>query len=275
MSDVCTFTARIRRPRPLEEGMQAELFATNGRDADAVLVLGKSDLQDALVDVNILMAGETLGGFEAYVRRPHPLVSGMVARFFGENGPNADAITAMSLSKTVDAEVSVIVKLLKLPSGAEVKKPKGEFTDASALLWRSGFLTYESVWTAAGTDEEFLAWVRRQPCSVPKSAGECGGDVVPMHVRRVDLGAGMARKPDYAAVPGCTRHHDAQHAHGESAIGGPGWMDKQRIKTLMLWVWDVIKVALGVESMTEARPAAVRAWAESKGIAHLLPRNYE
>lgn len=271
------FTARVRRPRPLAGGLLAELFAANGRDADEVMRLGRSLHQDATVDVDIRDEdGAELGGFVASLRRPAPLQSGMVASFFGENGEPADAITALSLSKYLDATVRVQVRLMKLPDGSAPAKaePKGAFGAPAAVLWKSGFLGHEAVWRACGTDADFLIWLRRQKCCVPPEFGVCAGDVAAMHVRRVANGAGAGIKPEYSAVPGCDRHHGLQHAQGESACGGAALLDRQRMTHLRRWAWECLRELASVESMSAAAPQMIRAWADAAGVSQLLPEGY-
>lgn len=272
------FSASVRRPKPQEDGMIAELFAANGKDADAVMALGASNVQDALADVDIRGPEGTLGGFQAYVRRPVPLVSGMVARFFGENGQAADSIVALSLSKYQDLPVNVTVRMVQMADGAgapKQDKPKGPFSDKAAILWSSLFLGTPEVWHAIGTDAEYLAWVRAQPCCiVDQAAGIHEGSIVPMHVRRIEHGAGERLKPPYSAIPGCTRHHRLQSDHGESVVGGRQYYDAQRMKHLRLWTWQNLKELVQVESMTEADPALIHAWARQAGVAKLLPAKY-
>ena len=163
-------------------------------------------------------------------------------------------------------------------SGAPSRQTYGEQARALKL---SGFCRSPDVWRALGTDDEFLAWLRTQPCATPGPAPfidppvYCGGDVVAAHVRRIANGAGMGAKPkDFSAIPLCDNHHRLQHQHGESALGGKEWFDRQRIQHVETWAWHRLRHILGVESLRDASPARVRAWAESKGVGHLLPREY-
>lgn len=270
------FTAQVRRPRPLEGGLIAELFAANGRDADAVLSLGRSDFLDARVDVAIhAAAGEEMGGFQAYVRRPQPRMSGMIACFYGENGDAADAITALSLTKFQGVSVRVVVRLVQHADGRDAApKQKGPHSAQASMLWQSAFLTRENIWAACGSDEDYLSWVRRQACCIKPQYGACDGDIVPMHVLRIANGAGKGIKPPYSAIPGCHSHHSLQHQHGESAVGGKAYYDDQRLRHLKLWVWEHIKRAADVESMADADPAKVRAWAAARNIEQYLPNKY-
>lgn len=156
------FQAAIRRPKPLMAGMVAEFFAENGEDADRALLLGRSDLLDALVRIDL---GGEMGSFEAYVRRPLPRQAGMVACFYGENGPAADAIAALSLSKFLDQRVTLDIALLKLPDGREADSPsKKERPHARAAkdLWMSSLWGRPEVVTAFGTQEEFHLWLESE-----------------------------------------------------------------------------------------------------------------
>ena len=65
---------------------------------------------------------EQVGAFSGYIRRPQPTISGMIAQFFGENGQDADIITALSLTRYQDALVYINVFLIKDPSGKNMKQ---------------------------------------------------------------------------------------------------------------------------------------------------------
>lgn len=158
---LATFKASVSRPKPTRSGMQAEFFAYNGSDADAVLPLGRTAHLDGKVRVD--MADEDaapLGSFEAFLRRPKPHMAGMIACFFGENGAQADAITALSLSRFQDQKISITVTLLQMPDGSEVKsRPVGPFKAQATALWLSDFMQRPEVWDALGGKTAFDAWV--------------------------------------------------------------------------------------------------------------------
>ena len=64
-----------------------------------------------------------IGSFCAYVRRPNPAISGLTAQFYGENGDDADMITALSLTKFQDNNALVNVYFIKDSNGALQKDP--------------------------------------------------------------------------------------------------------------------------------------------------------
>lgn len=71
-------------------------------------------------------ASELIGGFSALLRRPEPRATGYVAKFFGENGSDADQITAMGLTKFVDMGVRVKVYGLKDQVGKSLRADKSQ-----------------------------------------------------------------------------------------------------------------------------------------------------
>ena len=83
----------------------------------------------------------------------------------------------------------------------------------------SGFFRTPAVWEAIGTDDEYLAWVKRQPSAVTGVFSEYHdngeGYSIPAHVRRVEHGAGTAIKPPYSAIPLTKNQHDDTHQHGD------------------------------------------------------------
>lgn len=155
-------------------------------------------------------------------------------------------------------------------------KPGHLFGDKAEALRLSGFCRKPETWRALGKDSDFLAWVRTQPCAAPKMGARtpCGGDVVAAHVRRIANGAGTGIKPEYSAIPLCDTHHREQHQVGESAIAPRETWDAMRLRTVEAWAWSRLRAELGVVTMADADPAAVRQWAESHHIAKLLPEEY-
>lgn len=152
-------------------------------------------------------------------------------------------------------------------------EPMGQYGEQAKALKLSAFLSYLDVWKAAGSDEQFLAFVRTQKC-IARSGAPCGGPIQAAHVWRLKDDFGKGIKGDYAAVALCAYHHTSQHNYGEDAIGGREYMEKRRVQTVAEWVWSVIKKDIGVESMADAEPAKVLAWAQRRGVEKYLPSVY-
>lgn len=67
-----------------------------------------------------------MGSFVGYLRRPKSSAAGLVAQFFGENGEDADVITALHLTKFLESSVRVTVWMMKDKDGRVMKK-NGEY----------------------------------------------------------------------------------------------------------------------------------------------------
>lgn len=160
----------------------------------------------------------------------------------------------------------------RLPSGSPPRHPYGE---SARLLKLSGFCRSPDVWRAVGTDEEFLRWVRTQPCVlVGSQVCPCAGDIIAAHVRRIANGAGMGRKPPFSAVALCTLHHDHQHQHGEESLALKAQWDEWRIEHVEQWCWETLRERLGYDSMGDVPPAVLHAWAEQHTVDRYLPLAY-
>lgn len=149
---------------------------------------------------------------------------------------------------------------------------------ARELMLHSDWMGNPKVWEAIGTDDDYLAWCRKQECAHCSRAPQWVMDTfVPSeaaHVRRVANGAGTAIKPHYSAIPLCSGCHRDQHQRGEDAIGGKEKVDRLRIDHVKQWAWETMREIFDVESMREANPADVLAWAKSHGIERHLPASY-
>lgn len=68
-----------------------------------------------------LRVGDPMGSFVGYLRRPKSTAAGLIAQFFGENGDDADVISALHLTKFLDTPVKVTVWMLKDHDGRVMK----------------------------------------------------------------------------------------------------------------------------------------------------------
>lgn len=175
----------------------------------------------------------------------------------------------------------------------ETQKPYGKH---ASELRRLGFFYNPKVLEAIGTDEQFLEWVRRQPCAMTgefditeDSHGNYLERCEAAHVRRIAGGAGMAEKPPYCAIPLVRFWHDAQTKHGERVfdttnrhtanpdgdlIRGREWMEKQRGRYVVEWATQRLAETFGKVSMGHVEPAMLLEWAEEHGVEHSLPPAY-
>lgn len=68
-----------------------------------------------------------IGAFSGYNRRPLPDKSGLTAQFYGENGDDADMISALSLTKFLEADVYVKIHLIKDSFGKIMRAEDGRY----------------------------------------------------------------------------------------------------------------------------------------------------
>lgn len=138
----------------------------------------------------------------------------------------------------------------------------------AAALYRCGFFSAPAVRRAIGTDAEFLAWLRRQPCAVCKRPAPSEA----AHVRRIAAGAGVGIKPEYSAIPLCHEHHESQHQRGESSIGGKEAVDRMAADAVTKWAHAALIARLGYEHLSDIPPETLRAWAEHNELHAYLPK---
>lgn len=176
----------------------------------------------------------------------------------------------------------------KLPPKAPETPKKRPYGMQAQALMLSGFFRAPEVWEALGTDEEFRAWVQRQPSAWSAEFSEYldngEGRCVAAHVSRIEYGRGHSHKPEYACIPLTDAEHKLQHAQGESAFSryredgtvesGREWFERMRIKYVQEWAWDTLKAKLGYSSMGDVPPEKIRAWAREFNVEHLLPKEY-
>lgn len=146
---------------------------------------------------------------------------------------------------------------------------------ASRALRESDFFSELATWRAAGSDRQFLAWLRGLSCWIERKPGHvCAGAIVPAHVRRIASGAGVAIKPEFSAIPLCDGAHRDQHQHGESAIGGRDHVYRARLRYVRRWSAGVVLADLGYKSWCYVPPEKLSDWARSHDVFHLLPPEY-
>lgn len=142
------------------------------------------------------------------------------------------------------------------------------------ILYRTGWFYHPDVAAAVGSDEEFLEWLRGQPCAFCQKPSSENEPTEAAHVRRVASGAGMGIKPPYSAIPLCHLDHAMQHQKGEGALGGKDWFDQMRGRHITAWIKSCLYNQLGVQSLGEVPPEQFRELCRKYNIEQLLPRNF-
>lgn len=154
-------------------------------------------------------------------------------------------------------------------------KPYGK---EASELYRLGFFLNPKALEAIGSPGDYHEWVKRQPSAYSGKFNEYvhdEGRCIAAHVRRVAEGAGTAIKNDYGVIPLThDEHANLQRQHGESAMGGKEWFDKQRAHYVTDWASHRLAQHLGAASMGHVPPDTLRAWAAIHDLTNALPRVY-
>lgn len=177
----------------------------------------------------------------------------------------------------IDMPVALAPLVADFESGdSKTEESEKKYGHYAAGLYRCGFFFNPAVLRALGTDAEYREWVQRQPSAFSGKFSEYvngEGRCVAAHVRRAGE-SGTAYKAEYACIPLTDEEHQRQHQYGESALGGADWFAKARARYVQDWAHQRLREELGVESLADASPQMVCAWAERNDLLAALPIVY-
>lgn len=131
------------------------------------------------------------------------------------------------------------------------------------------------MWQACGTDKQYRDWCHTQRCAYTKTLGNENDPIEAAHVRRIETGAGVSIKNEYATIPLLSSVHRLQHNQGESAVNGREWFEKQRIEHVTRWCWEVVRSQFKKDSFAQISPVELSEWARLNDVYDLLPTNYK
>lgn len=173
---------------------------------------------------------------------------------------------------------------------AAANEPPKAYGQEARELVQSGFFRSTWVWRALGTDDDYLAWVRRQPSCVSGQYSEIteAGEKrnVAAHVRRAS-DTGTAHKPEFMAVPLTNAEHQRQHNDGEAHLlslifagqysrdDAHAWFQHAAVQHVAQWAYETLKAELGYAHLNQIPPSTLAVWADKKGIAGCLPGVYK
>lgn len=302
------FSGYNRRPLPDRSGLTAQIYGENGHDADMISALSLTKFLDADVFVKVHLIKNSHGqimksngsfpmisSFKGKIQRPKGLRDGMVANIFAPNGPDADEVNAMGLSKFLDA--FVFVEILKpeaepqasarTPDPAHLpelsleleelsahltpferkalQKRAKAYSEANRLLKMCGFLRNAAVWTKLGDELDYRDWVAATPC--------CASGDTPCTKAASPFRIPAEGNAKYAIVPFCEEH--ARQALAGELPGGVAFLRMRREVLIQEWAWDRLKFAVGlIAGLEEPDPQRVFSWAHANGLTAGLPANY-
>lgn len=303
---VGSFTGFLRRPKSSAQGLTAQVFGENGTDADVIAALHLTRFQDAKVKVNVWMLKNAQGKimskdgkppllaeFIGSIRRPAASTFGQTALFFGENGPNADAINTMNLTNVLDA--LVYVEIVKAGDGQtvadlaakelseEAKAQTARHTPAEArqlraqqktategwrLLKISGFFRKEALWSVLGREEAYKNWLEAQDCGHPGTS-PCPNEPVVAY-RVPTLGR-------YGFLSLCQEHADQWERGGGTGHGAQApvaFLGSRQLSQVQQWAEEALRQALGTPAGFDPMPSAVYAWLMERSLHKEVPNTF-
>ena len=301
------FTGYLRRPKSSAAGLTCQVFGENGEDADKIAALHLTRFLDQPVKVTVWMLKDRNGRsmkqngqwpkiaeFVGLIRRPQASNNGQVAQFFGENGANADALSALNQTSLLDAlvyvemhQASAGMTVGDLPTGSpekeldsnagrlttveaeDLKRLQKKSEEAMRLLALHNFFRQKSVLAALGRADAFLDWLGTQPCCQP---GQAPCD------RHPTLAWAPPGAQPWQGLALCGDHRDAWEAgtvampDGSSALA---FAQTQGIVMQQRWAQQALVRALKVPAGRLPTPGAVYAWAVEHGLAGSIPSAFK
>lgn len=176
---------------------------------------------------------------------------------------------------------------------------KGPYGNYAQILDKNGFWMHDAVHDLAGSDADYQAWCRTQPCTMhyghcaPECWNENKGcfDIVYAHMNfSCNSGKGIKNKTK-DGMPLCnTAHMLIQHQDGDIelaiALGIPYGQRPTKAQTQeflltkcrklrAIWSRKVIKKdVFNKDSWADVNPDSFKDWTEDESIKHLVPRGY-
>lgn len=236
---ISTFHAKIQRPKGLRDGMLANLFAPNGKDADQVNTLGLSKFLDAFVFVEILKPEAS----------PKETTS----------EPQQDITPELSV------ELDQIAQHLTPFERKAIQKKVKAFHEANRLLKVSGFLRQPTVWTQLGSELDFQKWTESIPC--------CAAGSSPCQNKPISFKIPAESHIKYNLIPLCENH--SNEANSAQLPGGIPFMKMRRDVLIQEWAWEKLLYCVGTQpGIDEPDPQKVFAWASEHKLTQFIPPNY-
>lgn len=236
---ICSFNAKIQRPKPSKDGMLAIFFAENGHNADQVNSLGLTKYQDAFVFVEISKV-------DSKSNKTHSPLS-----------VNPSLINDLEQSsKTLTASERKILE----------KKAKTQ-KEAHKLLQLSGFFHNPQVWSALGTPFDYENFILASPCCAPSEI-PCNNNV-----KAFSLPNDLSGSSKYNHIPLCEEH---EHSALQGTLpGGSALLKMRRLALIQIWAINTLLQKIGLDEKTnEPDPEKVLAWCYENKLTTLLPPNY-
>lgn len=300
------FAGYLRRPKSSATGLTAQIFGENGDDADVIAALHLSRFLDAHVKITIWMMKNRVGKitkvngeyiklteFVGKIRRPLPSNFGQTAQFFGENGPNADAINILNKSDYLDALVFVEMhqalpgmtskdidtgipdnldehsSKMTTTQKEEFKKMQKKAEEGIRMLETSGFFRNERVLSVLGKETDYKQWLSTQNCCHPGREA-CTND----HV----FGWKVPDVKRNSFLPLCSKHMEEwENGVVELPDGGSSlsFAQTQSIFYLQRWAKYELHKKLNVPANSLPTPGVILTFCIDNNLQSLIPSSFK
>ena len=175
-------------------------------------------------------------------------------------------------------ETPLSVWIFKGDISVTKKEPKGEHGQYARRVMASKLLMMPDFWQCVGTEQDYEGWLRTQRCALTGGFHKDPDTGVERcevaHVREINWGSGVSRKPPYFAIPLHHKVHKAQHDKGIAWVwrhanyGGrylapevkypipdelyvvKAWFRHLAERYIRLWIKGKIKADLNIPSLT-------------------------
>lgn len=235
--NIASFSGFIRRSKPKKDGMFAQFFAPNGASADAVIDLAKTDLQDALVFVDV---------------RSWPTTK-----------------TALLINKELQDEVEQSALANSMNKKAkEYAKNEKAFKKANDLLYATNFFGDKNVVSALGDEEGFAQWLLETQVCVFRDDDaphkKCAQNAKPV---KLDIGE------TFKYMPVCD-HHKQKLEDQLWAKEQVAFLEFKHKDILKKYAIFMAKKKFSFDGKSEPDPSALLDWADRQGFGSMLPPGY-
>jgi hypothetical protein len=299
------FTGYLRRAKSSAQGLTAQFFGENGNDADVIAAMHLTRYKDMVVKVTVWMLknsdGKIMGKegdfpvlaeFIAKLKNPRPSDSGQTAQFFGENGPNSDAVNALNQSNVQDA--LVYVEIVKADLGQiasdlgvvtpgpvldsestrmtpreaqELKKQQRKAGEGWRALQVAAFFRNTALWGALGGERSYAEWLTSQPCCQPGAQPCPNTPALPYRVPTLR---------NMPFVPLCEEHCGVwNRGEGQAGAQAPlAFLSSKQITLVQQWAEYRLRQVMGVPPGHDPLPSKIYGWAVDNNLRNSIPASF-
>lgn len=302
---VGAFSGYLRRPRPSAQGMTAQFFGENGKDADTIAVFHLTQFKDMLVKISVHVLKDANGApqgregkypllteFIGTIRRPAASENGQTAAFFAANGIQSDAVNVLNQSRYLDALVYITVtkaehgqmaqdietqtdpdvlnneaKRTTSVEIAQIKRRQKTASEGWRILRTAGFFRNRILWSALGGEEAFAEWLRAQPCTQP-------GDDPCTNQPCVAYRIPGTKK--WGLVSLCEQHAEQWEAGDLPPMQKDpnDYLSSVQLTQASRWAEQRVRQALGTPEGFDPLPSKIFSWAVENQVRNLIPNAF-